>query len=320
MYTVYSVYSVYSIMPVPSLFVLAKTRLVQNIHMLEDIGDIPYAFLAPVLRQIQVPSQLAQLEANCPQIQGETGEIWLRLIKRDIPAWDKKPHQPRDPKNWGKVYKKLKREAEAEAEAQQEELRQKMQALKKDRHGHQTTIVDTKFNLPAAARRPAWSFGGGAKSGWGDPAAPKKTGKAAFDKLKRGMYDAKRARPKASLVPQHILDERKTTVTQVPARMVRLAELEVAAQAPKRMLVPNPSSAPPMGGNGTRRPIIRQESMPKLSDAALERAGRPRLPTGQQFSAPRPAPRPQPSPSAQPLKRTRSTPSFMVEPKRVRRK
>lgn len=301
-------------MPVPTLFALAKTRLVQNIHMLEDIGDIPYAFLAPVLRQIQVPDQLAQLEANCPQIQGETGEIWLRLIKRDIPGWQKKPHQPRDPKNWSKVYRKLKREAEKEAEAQQEELRQKMQALQKDRHGHQTTIVDTKFNLPAAARRPAWSFGGTARSGWGDPAAPKKTGKVAFDKLKRGMYDAKR--PKASMMPQHILNERKKTVTQVPAHMLRMAELEAAQQTPRRMAVPKGASASAIG---TRKPIVRHEPMPKLTNTAPEGAERPRLPAGQQFTAPRPVTKPQPSASAHSLKRTRATPSFMVEPKRVRK-
>ncbi|KAF1979650.1 hypothetical protein BU23DRAFT_548852 [Bimuria novae-zelandiae CBS 107.79] len=287
-------------MPVPSLFTLAKMRLVQNIHMLDDIGDVPYAFLAPVLRQIQVPDQLARLEANCPQIQGETGEIWFRLIKRDIPRWDSKPHQPRDPKSWGKVYRKLKKEADNEAEAQKEALRQKMQALQKDRHGHQTTIVDTKFNLPAAARRPAWTFGGGRSSGWGDPAAPKKTGKVAFDKLKRTMYEVKRARPKASMMPVHLLNERK----------------EATAQAPRRMLVPKSVSASTAGRSSTRKPVIRQEPIPKLSDAAPERAERPRLPAGQQFSVPKTSPRPQPSATSQSLKRARSTPSFMIEPKR----
>ncbi|KAL1595072.1 hypothetical protein SLS60_009759 [Paraconiothyrium brasiliense] len=303
-------------MPVPSLANLAKTRLVQNIHMLEDIGDIPYAFLAPVLRQIQIPEQLVQLEANCPHIQGETGEIWLRLIKRDIPGWDKKPHQPRDPKNWSKVYKKLKKEAAAEEEAQQEALRQKMQALQKDRNGHQTTIINANLNLPSA-RRSGWSFGGGQRSGWGDPAAPKKTGKAAFDKLKRGIYDAKRARPKASMMPQHILNERKRTVTQVPARMVRMAEAEAISEAPKRMLVPKAASASVAGGNATRRPIIRQQPMPRLGDAASERAAaRPRLPAGQHFSAPRPVPKSQPSASGASLKRSRSGPNILVEPKR----
>ncbi|KAL5436176.1 hypothetical protein PMIN07_003972 [Paraphaeosphaeria minitans] len=303
-------------MPVSSLFHLAKTRLVRNIHLLEDIGDLPYAFLAPVLRQIQIPDQLVQLEANCPQIQGETGEIWLRLIKRDIPGWETKAHQPRDPKNWSKVYKKLKKEASAEEEAQQEALRQKMQALQKDRNGHQTTIINANLNL-SSARRSGWSFGGGTRSGWGDPAAPKKTGKVAFDKLKRGIYDAKRARPAASRTPAHILNENRRTVTQVPARMVRMAEAEALSQGPRRMLVPKPNapSAPTSGTPATRRPIIRQQPMPRVSDAAPERAERPRLPAGQQFSAPRPVPKSQPAPSAPSLKR-RAGPNILVEPKR----
>ncbi|KAF2445393.1 hypothetical protein P171DRAFT_430822 [Karstenula rhodostoma CBS 690.94] len=302
-------------MPVPTLFHLAKKRLVQNIHQLDDIGDLPYAFLAPILRQIQIPDQLVQLEANCPQIQGETGEIWLRLIKRDIPGWDKKPHQPQDPKSWSKVYKKLKKEAAAEEEAQQAALKQRMQALQKDRNGHQTTIINASLNLPSA-RRSGWSFGGGARSGWGDPAAPKKTGKVAFDKLKRGIYDAKRARPKASMTPQHVLNETKRTVTQVPARMVRMAEAEALSQAPRRKLVPKAPPAPVAGANTTRRPIIRQQPMPRINDAAPERAERPRLPAGQQFSAPRPVPKPQPVSSGPSLKRTRAGPNILVESKR----
>jgi elongin-A len=89
-------------MPVASLFELARQRLIKNIDMLRDVGDLPYSFLQPVLRFVQSPDQLLELEANCPQLLGETGEIWLRFIKRDIPDWEKKPHEPRDPRNWRK--------------------------------------------------------------------------------------------------------------------------------------------------------------------------------------------------------------------------
>ncbi|KAJ4303425.1 hypothetical protein N0V90_002319 [Kalmusia sp. IMI 367209] len=270
--------------------------------MLEDIGDLPYAFLAPILRHIQVAEQLVELEANCPQIQGETGELWLKLIKRDVPGWESKPHQPRDPKNWSKVYKKLKRDAEKDEEAQQETLRQKMQALQKDRKGHQTTILEGKISLPSQ-RRSGW---GG--SSWGNPAAPAKTGKMAFDKLRRGMFDAKRARPKASMMPQHVLNERKKTVAQAPARLVRMQETE----APKRMLISKGASASIAGSSNSRGPVIKQRPIPQLSDAAPERAGRSRLPTDQQFSAPKP-PRLN---SGQPLKRSRTEHSVLVEPKR----
>lgn len=290
-------------MPAPTLYDLAKKRLVQNIHMLEDVGDLPYAFLAPILRHVQIPEQLVELETNCPQLLGETGEIWLKLIKRDIPGWESKPHQPRDPKHWCKVYKKLKRDAEKDEEAQQEALKQKLQALQKDRKGHQTTILEGKVGIPTQ-RRSGW----GGPGSWGVPAAPAKTGKVAFDKLRRGMFDLGRARPKASMMPQHILNERKRTVAQAPARLVRMQE----AEAPKRMLISKGASASIAGSSNTKGPVIKQRPMPQISDAAPERAERPRLPTGQQFSAPKPSQ----APPSQPPKRPRTEHSVLVAPKR----
>ena len=190
-------------MPVASLFELARQRLIKNIDMLRDVGDLPYSFLQPVLRFVQSPDQLLELEANCPQLLGETGEIWLRFIKRDIPDWEKKPHEPRDPRNWSKVYRKLKKDAELEKEADKEALKQQMQALQKDRAQNKTLIVETRFGYGAGASK---MFTGRTTSSWGQPSgAPAKTGKAAFDKLKRGMFDHGRERPKASHIPQHLL-------------------------------------------------------------------------------------------------------------------
>ncbi|KAJ8111886.1 hypothetical protein OPT61_g5632 [Boeremia exigua] len=120
-------------MPVSSLYELARQRLIKNIDMLTDIGDIPFSFLEPVLRHIQNPAQLQELEENCPQIQGETGEIWKRYIRRDIPNWDKKPHTPRDPKKWSMVYRKLMRDAEKEKLEQEAQLKQHFKQLEAGR-------------------------------------------------------------------------------------------------------------------------------------------------------------------------------------------
>lgn len=302
-------------MPAPSLFDLAKTRLIQNVHMLEDIGDLPYAFLAPVLRQIQNPDQLVDLEANCPQILGETGEIWLRFIKRDIPNWDQKPHQPRDEKHWSKVYRKLKRDAEKEEDAQKEALRQKMQALQKDRKGHQTTIVEGRTGYTPTARRKGFAFGSGGGGSWGNPAAPQKTGKMAFDKLRRGIFDQKQARPKASQIPTHLLAERKKTNNiQAPARMIRMQE----AEPPKRMVLSKAASASVTGRSNstptTSRPTITSRPAPRPVQSTPEKAQRVSLPAGQQFTAPKI--QPQRSGSAPALKRRRDEPSILRQPKR----
>jgi elongin-A len=75
---------------------------------------------------------LAKWEQNTPQIRGETGDIWLRLIKRDIPNWRNKPHEPTNPESWWKVYKKLKREADLEERKAEQMLKDKMSDIKKE--------------------------------------------------------------------------------------------------------------------------------------------------------------------------------------------
>ena len=267
-------------MPVLSLFELARQRLIKNIDLLNDIGDIPFTFLEPVLRNIQNPDQLQELEENCTQIQGETGDIWLRFIKRDIPEWDKKPHQPRDPRNWSKVYRKLKRDAEKEKLEQQDALKQQMRALQQDRAQNKTLIVDSKVGYGARSSR---VFGLGGGSSWGVSGAPAKTGKVAMDKLKRGMFDYKRERPKAAQMPTHLLAQRKAQVKAAPARMVRMAENEgprnmmlskQAAASVARRTDPLPETKQP---HITHRPIPQQSGPP----------ARASLPSGQQFNAPK---------------------------------
>lgn len=272
-------------------------RTIQNIGMLTDIGDLPYSFLAPILRHIQNPQQLIELEENCPQILGETAEIWLRFIKRDIPNWEAKPHQPRDDKNWSKVYKKLKKDAEREKADQEEALKEQMRALQQNRAGNQTLIVEGRTGYDPAARK--WGYGsrgtgGGGRSGssWGDPAAPKKTGKVIFDKLRRGVYDSKQARPKATQMPAHLLQERKGVVREAPARLVRMNENE----GPKKMVISRQASASVVGRNGIPHPTMRkpitsrpvpqpQQSVPTPTpEKKIQRAS---LPAGQHFTAPK---------------------------------
>ncbi|KAH7119088.1 RNA polymerase II transcription factor SIII subunit A-domain-containing protein [Dendryphion nanum] len=292
-------------MPAASLYEIAKTRLIQNIGMLNDIGDLPYSFLAPVLRHVQVPAQLLELEQNCGQIVGETGEIWLRFIKRDIPDWEKKSHTPRDPKNWSRVYRKLKKEAEQEKQEQEEKLRETMRALQQSRAGMQTKIIESRVPIdPNAARRRAMSA---RSSGWGTPGAPLKTGKAAFDKLRRGMFDQKQARPKASRLPAHILAQRKTTVSQAPERLVRMKEAEASSSAVQRPSHPIPES----GYSST--PKLQQNT----SNAAnTDKPSRTSLPAAFHLNAAKIRSQPIAPPGPQPQKRKREEPNLFMQRKR----
>lgn len=307
-------------MPVATLFELARQRLIKNIDMLRDVGDLPYSFLQPVLRFVQSPDQLMELESNCPQLLGETGEIWLRFIKRDIPNWEQKPHEPRDPRNWSKVYRKLKKDAEQEKRADEEALKQQMRAIQNDRAQNKTLIVDTRIGYGAGASK---MFTGRTTTSWGQPSgAPAKTGKAAFDKLKRGMFDHGRERPKASHIPAHLLAQRKSTIRQAPARMIRMAESEgprnmvLSKQASTSMAnKPEPkssTSASASAPNSSNRPNITQRPAPQQRNPPPNRTS---LPSGQQFSAPKP--RPAASGAAPAPKRKREEYS-MFQPKKRR--
>jgi elongin-A len=318
-------------MPVPTLYELSKTRMIQNIPLLTDIGDLPYSFLAPILRHIQTPTQLLTLESNCPQILGEDGEIWLRFIKRDIPDWEAKPHEPRDPKNWGKVYKKLLRDAEREKAEQEEMLKESMRRLKEGREGNRTLIVEGRTGYDPSMRK--WGYGsrgssgggGGSSTRWGDPAAPKKTGKVIFDKLRRGVFDAKQARPKATQMPAHLLQERKGVVKQAPARLVRMNENE----GPKAVDASRQASAPIVARNSFPHPTLRKQpipqpqSRPQPQQSSSRPAPEPKiqrasLPAGQTFTAPKL--QPQAGDAPRPMKRRREqTVSLFHDTKKMKR-
>lgn len=269
-------------MPASSLYELARQRLIKNIDMLTDIGDIPFSFLEPVLRHIQNPAQLQELEENCPQIQGETEEIWQRYIRRDVPDWDKKPHTPRDKKNWSKVYRKLMRDAEKEKLDQENQLKQQMKALQADRDVNKTLIMTTSKSYGA---RPGghWSTGGG--GAFGRAAPPAKTGKVAMDKLKRGMFDRNQARTKATQTPQHQLAMRKSMVSAIPERLVRMAQQE----APKRMVLSKQASES-TAERRVPKPATNQQHIkqrPAPTSQANVAPPRTSLPAGQQFTAPK---------------------------------
>ena len=73
-----------------------------------------------------------QLEMNSPQLIGRDGEIWLKFIERDIPNWESKPHQPSNPKNWWKVYRKLKQEAQDDMVQDAEKLKAEFRSQRSD--------------------------------------------------------------------------------------------------------------------------------------------------------------------------------------------
>lgn len=96
------------------------------------MGDTPCHLLLPIINKCDDPKALRAWEVNTPQIRGKTGEIWLKFVKRDVPGWRTKPHEPMNPESWHKVYKKLKAEADEEEHRAEDLLKAKMAGIKKD--------------------------------------------------------------------------------------------------------------------------------------------------------------------------------------------
>jgi elongin-A len=300
-------------MPVASLYELAKQRLIKNIDLLTDIGDIPYSFLEPVLRHIQNPTQLEELEKNCPQIQGETKEIWKRYIRRDVPDWDKNPVAPRDDKKWNRLYRKLMEVAKKQKDDQENELKEQMKALQAGREGNKTVIMTTNKSYGRTAAH--WSTGG---RDFGRSAPPAKTGKVAMDKLKRGMFDRNQARASAVLTPQHQLAMTKKMVSAIPERLVRMAQHE----APKGTVLSKEASASSVEKRApqpaTNQPNIKHKPAVISSSSKNIAPPRPSLPAGQQFNAPKLKPTARGSGAATAPKRKREG-SSMFQPTKQRR-
>ncbi|KAM0196740.1 hypothetical protein ACHAPI_005621 [Fusarium lateritium] len=155
-------------MPVKSLLELATAACIKNIRELESVGDyLPYKAVRTLLLKVDSARQLRLIEQNSPQIQGETSEVWLKLIKHEFPMeLKKKAYKPPNPTKWYRVYEKYKsdhQKALLESEAQ---LMNAMMGLREDREKNTSKIIDDRRLLPRGGRvgpKKHWSMGGGTR-------------------------------------------------------------------------------------------------------------------------------------------------------------
>ncbi|RDA86616.1 hypothetical protein CP532_1050 [Ophiocordyceps camponoti-leonardi (nom. inval.)] len=148
-------------MPVKSLMELAAMACIKNIKGLESIGDyLPYHSMRHILLKVDNAHQLRQLEVNSPQIQGETGEIWIKIIEKDFPMeFKNNAYKPPTPDKWYRVWEKYKKEHDAAIEESESRLKSALAGLREDKEKNTSKIVERKF-LPRAGRvGPKRTFG-----------------------------------------------------------------------------------------------------------------------------------------------------------------
>ncbi|RCI15644.1 hypothetical protein L249_3373 [Ophiocordyceps polyrhachis-furcata BCC 54312] len=140
-------------MPVKSLMELAAMACIKNIKGLESIGDyLPYHSMRHILLKVDNAHQLRQLEVNSPQLQGETGEIWIKIIEKDFPMeFKNNAYKPPTPDKWYRVWEKYKKEHNAAIEESESRLKSALAGLREDKEKNTSKIVERKF-LPRAGR------------------------------------------------------------------------------------------------------------------------------------------------------------------------
>lgn len=216
--------------------------LVKNLSMLEDIGEIPYKIIRPVLMKIENPNQLKMLETNSPQLYEDDDEndeeIWISLIHRNVPNATIIP--PRNRKNWWKVYRKMHREHELEVEKDAAQLKAAFSGIQSAKDKRQIQIKEGvphipkldgmqfahcadynksqyKRNTKNPTKRPQpkfLKFEAGSKT-------KTLTAKGVLNKARREAEDMNRFRSHSSLsVPTHQLNRNATQVREAPKYLV----------------------------------------------------------------------------------------------------
>ncbi|KAK1062231.1 hypothetical protein LTR74_010428 [Friedmanniomyces endolithicus] len=159
-------------MPAPTLLSMAIRACTRNISGITDVADMPYNIIHPVLKKIQNPAQLHEIETHCPQIADASADLWRAFIARDIPNWPAKILEPKNPRSWWKVYRKLVADEKRAKEAQEEELRQAMSGLSAKREENKAMFVGRVVSVKSKAR----AFVDGVRNpnvnGWGGERAP----------------------------------------------------------------------------------------------------------------------------------------------------
>ncbi|KAI9172154.1 hypothetical protein HJFPF1_01647 [Paramyrothecium foliicola] len=133
-------------MPVRSLWELATAACLKNIKELQGVGDyLPYETVRHVLLKVDNAYQLRQIEINSPQIEGETGEVWLKLIEREFPLeYKANAYKPQNPSKWYKVWEKYKKDHDIALEESERKLMHSLANLQENKDRNTSRIVDRK--------------------------------------------------------------------------------------------------------------------------------------------------------------------------------
>lgn len=279
-------------MPARSLYQTAVHWLVRNKDGIDDVGDISYEKIRPVLLKVDRPEQLASIEENSPHLLGKTAEIWRAFLLRDVQDYDRNPVEPKDGKSWWKTYRKAKRRADEEQQRQEEELVSQLTARREEREQN-TTTISTKMVVPRPDRKKAkqgmthartadssrLNFGGGTRT-------KTTTGAGVMKQVKREMAERQTRLHSLGMVPQRNLNRprpatglsnAKPLSSSNPARPVprpvAVPDVREAPRTPHRALPPSRNPRLMALASGNNKPTPSSSPAPPSKSKQLELRG-----------------------------------------------
>ncbi|KAK4548771.1 hypothetical protein LTR36_008544 [Oleoguttula mirabilis] len=313
----------------PTLQSMAVRSCIRSLPGITDVADTPYELIKPVLRRIQNPHQLHEIETNSPHIADADAELWRAFIARDIPQWQDKIIEPKNPRSWWKVYGKLVRQEERAKEEQEAKLTAAMSGLKQEREANRAQFVGKVIPQGKTSSRSAFVDGvrnTHASSSWGTsdrtPALQNaKRGKdivAAIRKQSALAASERGAGRKDDRFSKSMVPSGRSQIQAAPAWMVREQQKPVSAAAlvARTASLANktaptvfaPKRAAPTATDRALNDAIRSDNVAR--EASLRALTQPKAKIGSRSAASSPAPTAHPTTSAlSPPGAVRSVPS-----------
>ncbi|KJX95710.1 putative RNA polymerase II transcription factor SIII subunit A like protein [Zymoseptoria brevis] len=225
---------------------MAIRTLQRNVDAITDIADMPYEVAEGFLKSIHQPQQLRALEVKCPQIADADADLWKKFIARDIADYKKKWIEPKNPRSWWKVYRKLTKDQELLQSAQEDALRKSLVSASVSKTEHSATFVPsvvpfagtvTDARVCADARARARTANNGGRP-W--QASASKSGLSAIGNIRRQTAEAARNRAVATRQPMRGPDSAsKLAAGKQQIRHVPTTMMEANHRIQPRKLLPH---------------------------------------------------------------------------------
>jgi hypothetical protein len=203
-------------------------KLKKNIDLLWETNETPLHILLPVCRLVTNPEQLGSIEKSSPHVRGHLGDMWLKLIKRNIGGWERmfttKKHKDGTPWTEDEVkhkityatYQRCLAQMEAQELQAEETLREATSKAKAHQRNNETKFVDS---LPPGylKGKPRQRYDGTSRSSaatgelrfTGGSKTKTTTAKGFMNRVRREVKEQKFMKAGGSLsTPSHLLQEK----------------------------------------------------------------------------------------------------------------